>query len=144
MKSILQRWNFRILLFSFFIITLLIVGSVVAGVVADETKDTTGNVQITAENDYIKLVIVPAYGGMVTGFTYKATGNQWVIPDTSGQNLNGMFADHIRPPEMWPGECMSSKYDYQIIRNSPDQVTIKLWYRMKPDGPVEECGRAET
>lgn len=134
-------WRSKLLktpVFSLLMVPLLTATPAVAEVTVAETKDAAGNVRITVEHDYVKLVIVPAFGGMATEFTYKKTGNQWVLPDPLGQNLTGMFADHIRPPPSgWPGECMVSGYDYQIVRNNPEEAAIKLWYRMKADGPEE-------
>ena len=134
-------WKSKLLkipVFPWLMVLLLTAAPAVAEVTVVETKDPAGNVWITAENDYVKLVIVPAFGGMATEFTYKKTGNQWILPDPLGKNLTGMFADHIRPPPAeWPGECMTAKYDCQIVRQGPEEAVIKLWYRMKADGPEE-------
>lgn len=108
-----------------------------AAITLNQTKNAEGNDQIAIENAYFSMVITPARGGMVTSFTHKKTGNQWVLPDPSGQGLSGIFGDHlIQPPagmNSWPGECMSSGYEYKVLKNTPEETVIKLWHRMKED-----------
>lgn len=126
------------LLCSIIFLQFILISSSYGQVNLKENKDGAGNPEILLENNYVKLIISPAYGGMVTNFTYKKTGDQWVFPDPQGKNLNGMFADHLYRRGEWPGECMASRYNYQIIKKGPEEAVVKLWYRLKGASPSDK------
>ena len=129
-------------LFLVLLFTVALAAPGFAGVVLNQTKDEAGKDRIVVENDFFKLDIAPAYGGMGARFVYKQTGNQWVLPDPDGTDLTGVFGDHLLQPPggfgSWPGECMAASYDCQVLKNTPEEAVIKLWYRTKEGGPMPE------
>ena len=92
------------------------------------------------ENDLIRLVLVPEYGGRVLSFYYKPTGHEYLYQSECGSAYNignGIFYydwlmvyGGIFPtfPEPEHGKTWMKSWDYSVIKNTSDTVTVRMEY----------------
>lgn len=92
------------------------------------------------ENELIRLVIVPEYGGRVISFVYKPTGHEYLYQSECGSpyGINEgnfyynwlMVYGGIFPtfPEPEHGKTWLSPWSYSTLKNSDDTVSIQLEY----------------
>mgnify|MGYP001593986318 CR=1 FL=1 len=92
------------------------------------------------ENDLIKLTLLPEYGGRVLSFFYKPTQHEYLYQSECGSAYNignGIFYydwlmvyGGIFPtfPEPEHGKTWLLDWDYSVIKNTPDTVTVRMQY----------------
>ena len=71
------------------------------------------------ENEFVRLAVDPAKGGVIDDYFVKATKTQMV----SGSLF--MLGDHFWQ-QTWPGEFLNQPYDAKIIEQSPDVATLEV------------------
>jgi hypothetical protein len=92
------------------------------------------------ENELIRLVLVPEYGGRVLSFYYKPTGHEYLYQSECGSAYeigNNIFYYNwlmvyggIFPtfPEPEHGKTWLLPWNYTIIKNTSDTVTVRMEY----------------
>ncbi len=90
------------------------------------------------ENDLIRLVLLPEYGGRVLSFYYKPTGHEYLYQSECGSPYGigegnfyynwlmvygGIFPTF---PESEHGKTWLLPWDYSVIKNTSDTVTIRM------------------
>lgn len=103
----------------------------------EEIAFTNGKV---IENDLIRLVLLPEYGGRVLSFFYKPTGHEYLYQSECGSPYeigNGIFYydwlmvyGGIFPtfPEPEHGKTWLLPWDYSVIKNNSDTVSVRMEY----------------
>jgi len=93
------------------------------------------------ENDLIRLILIPEYGGRVLSFFYKPTGHEYLYQSECGsayQINSGVFYYNwlmvyggIFPtfPEPEHGKTWLLAWDYSVIKQTSDTVTIRMQYK---------------
>jgi len=71
------------------------------------------------ENDFLRIGVNVAKGGLVDGYLVKATGRQLV-----GEGCF-MLGDHFWQ-QLWPGEFLSAPYEAKIVAQTPEAVTLEV------------------
>lgn len=92
------------------------------------------------ENDLIRLVIIPEYGARVISFVYKPTGYEYLYQSECGSPY-GIYAGNfyydwlmvyggIFPtfPEPEHGKTWFLTWEYSLIKNTADTITIRMEY----------------
>lgn len=92
------------------------------------------------ENELIRLVIVPEYGARVLSFVYKPTGHEYLYQSECGSAYGmgegnfyynwlmvwgGIFPTF---PEPEHGKTWLLPWDYSVVKNTPDTITIRMEY----------------
>lgn len=92
------------------------------------------------ENELIRLVIVPEYGARVLSFVYKPTGHEYLYQSECGSAYGmgegnfyynwlmvwgGIFPTF---PEPEHGKTWLLPWDYSLVKNTPDTITIRMEY----------------
>jgi hypothetical protein len=92
------------------------------------------------ENELIKLVLIPEYGGRVLSFVYKPTGHEYLYQSKVGSAYGigegnfyynwlmvygGIFATF---PEPEHGKTWFIPWEYSVIKSNPDTVTVRMSY----------------
>lgn len=92
------------------------------------------------ENELIRLVVLPEYGARVISFYYKPTGHEYLYQSECGtpyEIRNGIFYydwlmvyGGIFPtfPEPEHGKTWLLPWDYSIIEQTDDKVTVRMEY----------------
>ena len=93
------------------------------------------------ENDYIRLVLLPEYGGRVLSFVYKPTNHEYLYQSECGSAYgidDGNFYYNwlmvyggIFPtfPEPEHGKTWLIPWDFSVLKQSEDTVTIRMEYQ---------------
>ena len=74
------------------------------------------------DNDFFRLTLRPPKGGTSLDFFYKATGKQLIPPVESLP----LFADTATECG-WRGPWVGSTYEYEILSNTPEKISVHLW-----------------
>jgi hypothetical protein len=92
------------------------------------------------ENEWIKLVLLPEYGGRVLSFVYKPTGYEYLYRSEVGSAYGigqgnfyynwlmvygGIFPTF---PEPEHGKTWFLPWDYSVVKNTEDTVTVRMSY----------------
>lgn len=92
------------------------------------------------ENDLIRIVLVPEYGGRVLSYVYKPTGHEYLYQSECGSAYNihnGIFYydwlmvwGGIFPtfPEPEHGKTWLLPWEYSVIEETDERVTIRMEY----------------
>ncbi|HEY3417017.1 MAG TPA: hypothetical protein VGM23_09060, partial [Armatimonadota bacterium] len=80
---------------------------------------TQENGNYILENDYVRLRINPAKGGMVDRYLVKATNRQLLADDQF------LLIDHFWQ-QRWPGEFMSAPYEAKVVASTPEAATLEV------------------
>ena len=92
------------------------------------------------ENELIRLVVVPEYGGRVISFVYKPTGLEYLYQSECGSAYGmgdrNFYYDWLMVwggifptfPESEHGKTWLRPWDYSVIKNTSDTVTIRMEY----------------
>lgn len=118
--------------FLFLLLLKATTGVINGDIASSENQTSTGQRQVTIENDLYRLMFAPDRGGRCSRFLVKATNREWVYDGETG----GLFQDHFAH-QGYPGELLQAKYDYAIERGDPGQVTLRLWTTAKADSLTE-------
>jgi len=94
---------------------------VYGGVTAKEVPNGDER-SILVENKFYEARFNPKDGGRLRSWIMKPSGKELALQDKHG----GFFIDHF-VGQRYPGELMYAPYEYEIIRNANDSVTLKLW-----------------
>lgn len=117
------------------------------------TLTTTTFNTIILENEFLKLTILPGYGGRILSMIYKPTGHEMLYqnpigtPYLIGKNifyynylmiLGGIFPTFPDPEH---GRFWNQPFNYQLIKADDKEVRLKLWvtdniehdYRVSPN-----------
>ncbi len=78
---------------------------------------------ITVENDILRFTIDLKNGARISEYFYKPFDENIVYPISSA---GGMLMDHVWE-QIWPGEFLNRKYEYRIIKNTPEEASISVW-----------------
>ncbi|MCL5408984.1 MAG: glutamine amidotransferase [Candidatus Omnitrophica bacterium] len=100
-----------------------------ASVKAIEQTGPDGKPVIVIETHAMKLTINPEEGGRISGFFWKPTGHQWVLPGDE----DGFFLDHVWQ-ESWPGELLHRTYTAKILKAGPEHATVRVSTIIKGNG----------
>ncbi len=105
----------------------------------DDIQEVTFNVKVI-ENKLIRLVLLPEYGGRVLSYYYKPTQHEYLYQSECG-SAYGIYNDifyydwlmvygGIFPtfPEPEHGKTWFLPWDFSIIEESSEQVTIRMEY----------------
>ena len=99
------------------------------------------------ENDIVKLELVPAIGGRVMSYIYKPNGTEQLYQNpVSAPYLVGfgifyhdwlMLPGGIFPtyPETPHGKYWFSPYNVQILENTPEKVSVKMFLQDNTENP---------
>lgn len=71
------------------------------------------------ENDFIRLRVTLAKGGLVDSYVVKATGRELI-----GEG-GFLLGDHFWQ-QLWPGEFLGAPYDAKILATTPDAATLEV------------------
>jgi hypothetical protein len=103
-----------------------------------QVQFTSGKV---IENDLIKLVLLPEYGGRVLSFVYKPTGHEYLYQSECGSaygiNENNFYYNWLMVyggifptfPESEHGKTWLIPWDFSILKESDDTVTVRMAYQ---------------
>ncbi|MGD0094245.1 MAG: hypothetical protein ABSE73_30425, partial [Planctomycetota bacterium] len=86
------------------------------------TAEKTGD-KITMQNDQLKLTIDLKQGARISEFSYQPFGGNIVYPVASS---GGLLMDHVWE-QTWPGEFLNRAYEAEIVKNGPDEATVRVW-----------------
>jgi uncharacterized membrane protein len=78
---------------------------------------------ITVQNNLLKFTIDLQNGARISEYVYKFFGENIVYPVSSA---GGMLMDHVWE-QTWPGEFLYKKYEFKIIKNTPQEAIISVW-----------------
>ena len=78
---------------------------------------------IIMENEVLKIKIDLKNGARISEYFYKYFEENIVYPLSSA---GGLLMDHVWE-QTWPGEFLNKKYEYKIIKNTPDEGIISVW-----------------
>lgn len=81
-----------------------------------------GHEVIKLENYRVQLTIDPARGGAVTSYSDKLAPAEIVLQ----KEFNGLCMDHFQE-QIWPGEFLERPYEYEILKQTPEEVQVKVW-----------------
>ena len=82
---------------------------------------TDDGVTLRVENDFFRLTLRPERGGTSLDFFYKPTGKQFIPP----VEALPLFADTATEVG-WRGVWVGNPYDYDVLVNTPEQVSVHL------------------
>ena len=77
---------------------------------------------IRMENERVALTITPSRGGAVTEYSDKLAPGNVILPNRGW----GLFIDHFQE-QPWPGELLEKPYEFQIVTQTPQEATVKVW-----------------
>ncbi|UXP32725.1 DUF5107 domain-containing protein [Reichenbachiella agarivorans] len=92
------------------------------------------------ENDLIRLVIVPEYGARILSHYYKPTQHEYLYQSECGSpygmNAGNFYYDWLMVwggifptfPEPEHGKTWLVAWDYEVLKNTADTVTIQMQY----------------
>lgn len=92
------------------------------------------------ENELIRLVVVPEYGARVLSFVYKPTGLEYIYQSECGSPYGmgegNFYYDWLMVwggifptfPESEHGKTWLVPWDYSVVKNTSDTVTIRMEY----------------
>ncbi|SHK13686.1 Por secretion system C-terminal sorting domain-containing protein [Reichenbachiella agariperforans] len=92
------------------------------------------------ENDLIRLVVVPEYGARVLSHYYKPTQHEYLYQSECGSpygmNAGNFYYDWLMVwggifptfPEPEHGKAWLVPWDYSVVKNTTDTVTIQMQY----------------
>ena len=93
------------------------------------------------ENDLIRLVVIPEYGARVLSFFYKPTNHEYLYQSEVGSPYGigegNFYYDWLMVyggifptfPEPEHGKTWFLPWDYSVIKNNSDTVTIRMEYQ---------------
>jgi len=103
------------------------------------------NIQFTGakviENDLIRLVIIPEYGARVLSFYYKPTNHEYLYQSEIGSPYGigdgNFYYDWLMVyggifptfPEPEHGKTWFLPWDYSVVKNNTDTITIRMEYQ---------------
>ena len=96
-----------------------------AGCRLSETADDSGEVSVTMENSFLKLVFEPSHGGRCSSLILK--GNKdlvWWGPPK--EIYGGVFEDHFWQ-QGYPGDYTDRQYKYEIVSDTLEKVSLMLF-----------------
>ncbi|HEX2623214.1 MAG TPA: DUF5107 domain-containing protein, partial [Phototrophicaceae bacterium] len=111
----------------------LVLDSVDASTIVDRTFNT-----YILENDYLKVTLLPEYGGRILSMIYKPTGHEELyqnplgVPYGSGAGnfyydwlmvYGGIFPTF---PEPEHGKSWLVPWDFEVVTESPEEVTVAM------------------
>ena len=106
----------------------------------DDIQEVTFNGKVI-ENELIRLVLLPEYGGRVLSFVYKPTGHEYLYQSECGSAYGigegnfyynwlmvygGIFPTF---PEPEHGKTWLIPWDYSVINESNDVITVRMQYK---------------
>ena len=94
------------------------------GGVTVETSGAEDAMQVSVENDWVRIVIDPGKGGRISSYFWKASGSEWAAGEGSG-----LLMDHVTQ-QKWPGELMGRLYSYEIVEAGPEAACLQLWTKI--------------
>ena len=92
------------------------------------------------ENELIKLVLIPEYGGRILSFVYKPTGHEYLyqseVGSAYGINAGNFYYNWLMVyggifptfPEPEHGKTWFLPWEYSVIKDKSDTVTIRMEY----------------
>ena len=89
-------------------------------VTVQDSRGTNGAGVVVMENSALKVTVNPALGGRITGFLWKPSGADWVLPDGE----TGFLMDHVWQ-QAWPGELLRRPYEVTILKSGPDSAQVQ-------------------
>ena len=102
---------------------------------------------LVLENEYLRVTLIPEFGGRIISIFYKPTGNEELYQNPVGvpyQIGTGIFYydwlmvyGGIFPtfPEPEHGKTWLLPWDFQIVNESDQEVTVKMSFRDEIDNP---------
>ncbi|HEY3415621.1 MAG TPA: hypothetical protein VGM23_01940, partial [Armatimonadota bacterium] len=114
MTQIKRRWPFAAAL-----IFLLATGLLAAGMAEAKVSITQESGHYVLENEYLRLTVNPARGGLIDHYLVKATGKQLL-----GEGCF-LLGDHFWQ-QNWPGEFLSAPYETRIVAQTAQAITLEV------------------
>ena len=71
------------------------------------------------ENDYLRLTVNPAKGGLIDQYLVKTTGKQLL-----GEGCF-LLSDHFWQ-QNWPGEFLNAPYEARLVARTAQAVTVEV------------------
>ena len=118
------------------------------------TKKFSGQV---LENEYLKVTLLPEYGGRILSMVYKPTGHEQLyrnpVGNPYGQGDGNFYYDWLMVyggifptlPEPEHGKAWLLPWGYEVIKNTPDTVKISMsWQDTVGLGEVAKFGYGKT
>jgi|GEM_PF-1423760 len=104
--------------------------------VLEQDIDGDGDLDITIENNYVKLVFQPSLGATCKKFLYKKTNKNF-----AGSDINyRLFTDRIKEI----GRLWNLPYFYKIEKNNPEEVSVHFWCEGFPGNQFLEMHKTIT
>ena len=86
------------------------------------------------ENDYLRLTVNPAKGGLINQYLVKASGKQLL-----GEGCF-LLGDHFWQ-QNWPGEFLETPYEARIVAQTAQAVTLEVSHVSKSwNGSTAQSG----
>lgn len=109
-----------------FIIFMMVFNSfyIKCDVFLKEKELPSGITHIIVKNEYFYLEFAPEIGGSAISFKTKNSDREWCYPKT-GVVFGGLFKDNF-VGQAYPGELPLAKYEYKILKETPDEIIIRF------------------
>lgn len=94
----------------------------------EEITDQDGDLQILLESEWITMHIQPGLGSTIVRFIFRPTGND-ILDEVQPKLLTaggGLLQDNFWEQDWRYSEFRGKFYDYQIIKNKPDEVAVSF------------------
>lgn len=93
------------------------------------TTDEDGDVAVVMDTESIRMTVLPAYQGCVSGFIFKPTGNDILSRQTVKFLLGGqgILQDNFWEQDWRYSEFRHKWFDYKIMSQGPDELSVKFW-----------------
>ncbi len=103
----------------------LLAGAQREGASIAEVTDADGDLQIQMESEWISLQLQPQLGSTIVRFVFRPTGNDILDEISPKVDLGGgLLQDNLWGQDWRYSELRAKFYDYQIIRDTPEEVAV--------------------
>ncbi len=94
----------------------------------EEIVDQDGDPQVLMESEWISMHLMPSMQSMVVRFVFRPTGND-ILDEVNPKFVmggHGLLQDNFWGQDWRFSEFRNRYYDYQIVKNTPEEVAVRF------------------
>ena len=108
----------------------------------EEIEDQDGDPMVLLDSEYISMFISPEYQSMVMRFVFRPSGND-ILDEINPKFVmggGGLLQDNFWEQDWRYSEFRRKYYDYEILKEGPDEVSVVFTTKSKGFIQAEDSG----
>ena len=108
----------------------------------EEVEDQDGDPMVLLDSEYISMFISPEYQSMVMRFVFRPSGND-ILDEINPKFVmggGGLLQDNFWEQDWRYSEFRRKFYDYEILKEGPDEVSVVFTTKSKGFIQAEDSG----